>query len=495
MVGLEVQKPTGIAGGFVLVDVPWLMAAWTACRSAPLGLADFRSLLAAREMVARRCLASEGRAVTYDVPELARLLGVTEKRAKASLRRLQAAGLIVWNESAISFPEIGDRGRDQVLDTIGQGRGSLAIPRRILRVLSGGARPTLIATTLGILLRGLSRRKGGFDGRGRVKAGWIAQTFGVDQRRVKQARKDLVALGWIKLEPDGQRAMNRWGRAFRIDLAWDRVGSSGPSLPPPPAADRPEIATPSVHQEPLPEREENQEPASGGPAGVEVSGPAGEPEASRDRPAPADPSPRRTAEPGGQDRRPSVGCESPAPTSPRPSSLPAPQLDNVRVEDLREVGRTLQLHDQAVARKLADPSEAGRLRFVALAEHARVVGTVNPGGLFACLVRRGFWHFATLDDEDGARRKLREHLHGRPLVVDRPRLERPRACFASMVAAMSPKPRVASELSEDARLVREIRTATIRAGIFRDPWPAFQARNPGWDRGRWDRALGELGLV
>jgi Mn-dependent DtxR family transcriptional regulator len=273
MVGLEVQKPTGIAGGFVLVDVPWLMAAWTACRSAPLGLADFRSLLAAREMVARRCLASEGRAVTYDVPELARLLGVTEKRAKASLRRLQAAGLIVWNESAISFPEIGDRGRDQVLDTIGQGRGSLAIPRRILRVLSGGARPTLIATTLGILLRGLSRRKGGFDGRGRVKAGWIAQTFGVDQRRVKQARKDLVALGWIKLEPDGQRAMNRWGRAFRIDLAWDRVGSSGPSLPPPPAADRPEIATPSVHQEPLPEREENQEPASGGPAGVEVSGP------------------------------------------------------------------------------------------------------------------------------------------------------------------------------------------------------------------------------
>jgi hypothetical protein len=49
-------------------------------------------------------------------------------------------------------------------------------------------------------------------------------------------------------------------------------------------------------------------------------------------------------------------------------------------------------------------------------------------------------------------------------------------------------------LSEDARIVREVRAAMIRAGIYRDPWPAFQARYPEWDRARWDRELSELGL-
>jgi hypothetical protein len=96
--------------------------------------------------------------------------------------------------------------------------------------------------------------------------------------------------------------------------------------------------------------------------------------------------------------------------------LPAPRLDDVRPEDLREVGRALQLFDQAVEKQLVSPSEDGRLKFLAVAEHAGAVGTVNPGGLFARLVRRGWWHFATQDDEDVARRRLRDHLRGRPQV-------------------------------------------------------------------------------
>ena len=47
-------------------------------------------------------------------------------------------------------------------------------------------------------------------------------------------------------------------------------------------------------------------------------------------------------------------------------------------------------------------------------------------------------------------------------------------------------------LSADARLVREVRAAMIRAGIFRDPFPAFRRLNPGWTRERWDAALAEL---
>jgi hypothetical protein len=49
-------------------------------------------------------------------------------------------------------------------------------------------------------------------------------------------------------------------------------------------------------------------------------------------------------------------------------------------------------------------------------------------------------------------------------------------------------------LSADALVVREVRAAVIRAGIFRDPFAAFQARNPGWSRERWDAALVELGV-
>jgi hypothetical protein len=84
---------------------------------------------------------------------------------------------------------------------------------------------------------------------------------------------------------------------------------------------------------------------------------------------------------------------------------------DVRTEELRDTGRALGLFDQAVDWGLVGPSEADRLRFLALAEHARAVGPINPGGLFARLVRRGWWHFATLDDEGAARRRLREHLH------------------------------------------------------------------------------------
>jgi hypothetical protein len=364
---------SSIAGGFVLVPVAVMMACWRACRSRPLGIGDFRAWLACHEMVARRRPAGDGRIPIYTVDELARLLGVSKKRAGASVKRLVAAGFLGWSDSAIVFPD--SPAEDPALhDTIGRGRGNLAVPRKILRLLAGGARPALIAAALAMLLRCLSRRRGGFNGRGRVKASWIARIFGVDLRRVKAARAELIALGWIAPEPSDQRAENRWGRAYRIDLAWDRVDPEGRRLPPLAPADRSAIATPSVNQEPFQEKAQHQDPARGGPTGVNL---------------------KASAE----------GNKAP---------LSAPSLDDVRPEDLTDVGRTLRLFDQAVARRLVVNSEADRLKFLAIAEHARVVGTVNTCGLFARLVRRGLWHFATLDDEDAARRRLRQHLHGRP---------------------------------------------------------------------------------
>ena len=42
----------------------------------------------------------------------------------------------------------------------------------------------------------------------------------------------------------------------------------------------------------------------------------------------------------------------------------------------------------------------------------------------------------------------------------------------------------------DAEVVRSVRAAAIGAGFYRDPYPEFARLHPGWDRARWDRAMG-----
>jgi hypothetical protein len=356
-----------IAGGFVRVDVASLMAAWRACRSRPLGVGDLRAWFAAQEMLARRCGLDEGRVAAFGHAELAGLLGVQERTARASLRRLGAAGLMTWSEAAIVFPPPSPIPMGGPIDdTIGGGKGSVAIPRRLLRLLVAGARPAMIATALGALLRCLSRRRSGWSARGRFKASWVAQAFQVSLRQVRAARLHLVALGWLVPEDDDQRAMNRWGKAWTINLTWE-----APRSAPPYPADRRENRTPSVNPDPLPGGRKDQEPrgAIGTGVGLEGSGPG-------DRP------------------------------------LPAPRLDDIRPEDLGNIGRALALFDQSAGRGLIGRSEADRLRFLALAEHCRSYPARSPGGLFSALLRRGAWQFATHAEEDRAQRRLREHLHG-----------------------------------------------------------------------------------
>ena len=357
------------------------------------------------------------RAPAYGLAELSRLTGVSPRRARASVKRLVAAGLLTWSDDVIGFPDAGRPRTTTPWPTpSAAGKGALAIPRRILRLLAGGARPALIATAIAVLLRCLARGRGGFRSRGRVKAAWIARTFDVDLRRVKQARAELIDLGWIVPEPDDQWAMNRWGRAYRIDLAWDpdrhpaRARDCHP-LPPRAAADcHPLILTRNPSG-----RMKTQEPAPGGPAGVEIQG--GEAGG-------ADPDSawsafrRRPPSAGGGRREP---ARDPSPRRPAVIAdgagggpLPAPTLNDVRVEDLKDTGRLLRLHAQAVARDLVGSSEADRLRFVGAAEHALALGTGNPPGLFMYLVRGRLWRYVTQEDEDRAHARLKRELRGEP---------------------------------------------------------------------------------
>jgi hypothetical protein len=159
--------------------------------------------------------------------------------------------------------------------------------------------------------------------------------------------------------------------------------------------------------------------------------------------------------------------------------LGQPDFRDVVPEDLKDTGRLLELYDQAIARGLVTASERDRLRFVGAAEHARVIGTKNPCGLFVRLVRSGLWSFLTQDDEDAANVRLKRHLYGIPLTPKEP-------------PSSYPTVRAVETLSEDARLVQAIRATVARTNYRGDPFPLLKRERPEWTRERWDRALAEF---
>ena len=127
---------------------------------------------------------------------------------------------------------------------------------------------------------------------------------------------------------------------------------------------------------------------------------------------------------------------------------------------------------------LVTDSEGDRLKFVAAAEHARVIGTKNPCGLFVRLVRGKLWHFLTQGDEDAASLRLKRHLFGGPRREELPAA--PRSCLLVPV------------LSEDARMVQAVQNAAKRVGYRGDAFYLLRRERPDWTRDRWDAATLEL---
>ena len=132
-------------------------------------------------------------------------------------------------------------------------------------------------------------------------------------------------------------------------------------------------------------------------------------------------------------------------------------------------------------------SESDRLKFFAAAEHARVIGTTNPCGLFARLVRSQLWHYLTQDDEDAANRRLKAFLFGGPERL---------AAALPVLPGIGARPSQAVAppvLSDDARFVRDVTNDLRRRGIPETSiWRLVNRERPEWTRDRWDRALGEL---
>jgi hypothetical protein len=465
---VPVGKPKG---GYQLIPVVQLALAWWCYREKIIRLVDLRVWFAAWEMQARRCRRPAPLPRQFGLEELGRLTGLSARRLTDALRRLEAARLLGWSESAMEFPALPgtvplpDRAAfARFLDRIPNHGRRVPVPRRILRLLAGGARPALIATILGHLVRCLYLRQAKCSARGRVKASWIADTFGVGLRRVKEARRQLITMEWLIPLAADQWALNRWGAHVRINLDWSRLRriESHPDAPvhqaelaPPAPVSDPKSAPPESDDKPL-KGCKNQEPALGGTAGVFTIERA-----------------EKTEQP--------AETEQPVTTA-LATHVEIPQgakadLRHVLPGDLRDTGRLLELYMQAVSLGLAAASEWGRLRFVAVAEHARVIGTKNPCGLFVRLVRGGLWHFATGDDEEAASVRIRRHLHGE---IPQRRIEK------------VPGGWLGRELSDDARVVQAVREGAAKARLKGDPFPLLKREKPEWTRERWDRALAEL---
>lgn len=350
-------------GGFVYVSVPGLLAAWWAYKRRSLQYRDFRVWLACHELLAQRRAFSGQREWSFKVSDFGRFVGgVGGEHLRASVRRLERAGLLRWNArrpwvpTCLAEVPMDDTGAfGDFLAGVANHRRKVPIPRRLLKVLVRQSKPVLMATALGHLLRCMYYRCGECRGQGLCKASWVARVFEVSLRNVKAARAELLRLGVMVSCFAPQRVWDEHGAAFLFNFRWD----PHPTEAPPPD-------TLSTTTAPPPERtgissfgrSENQKPGAPTPSGVR----------------------KRTGQ--------------------------TPRLSSVMLEDLKDPSRLAALHDQAASRYLVNQSEADRLRVFAAAAHALRVGRHNVCGLFVSVIRNGLWRNLSARDEDAGRRAM-----------------------------------------------------------------------------------------
>ena len=302
--GSQADPPAKPRGGYRIINADVIAAAWWAYRNNFIRLVDLRVWFAAHETAARRCRVRQDYPRRFNLEELRNLTGLSLKSAQALGRQTPGRKAPELVRRPIGFPDSPDQVPVGEPPTCGhsstgsptrrpQGPRTPTDPqahRRRCKARAGRypARPSDPWTL---------PETGKCLGRGRVKASWIAEVFGVGLRRVKQARHELIAIGWLIPLDAEQWALNRWGAHFRINLEWSRLdrdpagnrptrptwwfqtepghsipgetfNGAGPELAPPRTPCGPELAPPESDREPLYGGEKNQKPASGGPPGV-----------------------------------------------------------------------------------------------------------------------------------------------------------------------------------------------------------------------------------
>ena len=341
------EKPQG---GFVLVREDAIFRAWAAFCDEKIELRDFRIWLASFEVLERRIGLRADRKPTYTEVEFRRLVGgVGREHFRTSVRRLERADLGRWREHGIDLP--GSRSQK------GSGGGRLVpIPRPMLRYLARNTGRAFIATALGHLIRCLYFRGGKCISGGYCKSSWVADTFGVSLRPVKEARAKLSSMGFLVSLQADQLRLNRFGSPVLVNLSWAPITES----------------------------------------------------ASRSVKSTTESAPLRTQESSFLRKRSDhqKPARTPDPTGVFDRKIRKPSMRDVKVSDLEKSDQLAALFVDAERRGLVKRCEADQLAFFAAAERAKRVATRNIAGCFAQMVRKGWFSYAAQEDEDRARKRL-----------------------------------------------------------------------------------------
>lgn len=360
MNSISQREQLGIpAGGYVAIPALELLRAWEAYRREIIGLRDLRAWLACHELVARRTAARRAHRrvaqASYTQQELHALVGgVGGEHVRRSIQALTRAGLLEWSTAVVRFPTESLREPEPELDRlvalVRNARRAVPVPRRVLRHLARDGSRSTIATMLGHLFRCAYRRRLACSWRGRCSSAWVAELSGVDERSIKRARVELAARGWLR--HDAASRTRPW-----LAEVW-------------------EIGTGPERSEMSPEHE------------LSTSGL----------------SPARK----NRELLRNSGYQEPVLGFRESATRDAPDLRNIRREDLGSRERLEALWRQAVAAGCTGRSEMDRLVFFGMAMRAVRVGVRNPPALFASLVRRRASAMVSFDDEERARSWLRE---------------------------------------------------------------------------------------
>lgn len=336
------------AGGFRFMYEQAIYRAWHALQDGRIGLRDFRVWLACHELRARRCVVGDSRVPNYTLEELGTLVGgVGGEHLRRSLRALERENILTFDGRSIDLTPGLARGH----------RGRLIpVPRPVLRHLCRATGRAYLATALGHLLRCLFYRTGQCRSGGWCKSSWVAYTFGVAIRAVKEARQKLVQLGILLLAHADQLRLNRFGKPVLVSLEW------GSRSAPRNAESTTGSAPPREHKKLSYRRSEHQKPA-------------------------------RAADPAGARTR-----------------AKEPDLFNITVDDLKDPWRLAALFKQARLRGWIQKTEANILAVFAAAAHSLRVKSRNRPGLFYWIVSRQAWDHVSCEDEDIARSQIKAHF-------------------------------------------------------------------------------------
>lgn len=388
----EAAKPAYFEGGYIQIPTMELVYLWSSLQSGSVRPYDARTWLAARELAHERTFASRGVVPVYSVSELETLVGGGGgKQIRASLRRLRRAGLMSWSPKAPRFAKSEDsltpETRPLVSTMAAQmpaRRGFFPMPRRVLRLLAGGVKRSVMATVFAHLLRCPHRSGGVWNPVGAVKACWIAETFGISERSAARARSHLVnKLGWLTPVEAQIWRQKLNGGYFAVNLSWSSETPAQTASESKGAVTEPVLSDQNGRNDAVLSELESEQTSP-----TEIS--------------------RSDLDGGKPPEHPPTDFFKQ--TSEERSVTRTPSLLDIKPSDLPSVERVMGLFNQALAcprwkQRGWTPrdSHLERLNWAAAARRAHVRGGTNPCGVFVHLVSKRKWGHVSNEDEDAVR--------------------------------------------------------------------------------------------